>query len=211
MSDGPLEDNTSHFSHRFAAEKVGAFAAVIAAISAVIAAMVAGFALYIAHEQLVSGNRAWLAPGDIVVEKPFQPGSGQEIHLTFGNTGRSPALKISRDIKLIPLPRKDIGNRAAIKTAIESATDCMFLKPNVAGFATYPSAQLDSKNRIFVNAADIDKFLAETHYLVVAGCFAYETMDGDHISEFCRFLDFNEGYGPTEWLSTICRYGERAN
>lgn len=183
----------------------------ITAIAALGAVVVAGFAWRTAHNQLVSGNRAWLAPGDIVVKKPFQRGKGQEIHLTFGNTGRSPALKISRDIKLIPLPSKDISNRAAIKTAIESATDCKFLKPNVGGFATYPSAQLDVKYRILVDSADIDKFLAKTHYLMVAGCFAYETMDEDHISEFCRFLDYNEGDGSTEWLSTICRYGEYAD
>lgn len=80
----------------------------ITAAAALGAVSVSGLALWIANEQLVSGNRAWLSPGDIVVEKAFQPGKSQEIYLTFGNTGNSPALKVTRDIKLISLPKKTL-------------------------------------------------------------------------------------------------------
>ena len=183
----------------------------IAAVAALAAVGVAWLAWRTADEHLVSDTRAWIAIGDIVVDKPFELGKTQEIYLLFGNTGRSPALKTNRSIKVISLPRKNIAARDAIKSAIKSATKCDTLKPDTEGFAVYPTNTISDRNKELLDTKQIAQFVAKSHYLMIAGCFAYETANDDRISEFCRFLDFNSGPDATKWNSTICRYGERAD
>ena len=166
------------------------------------------------EKTLLSSQRAWLAPGGVQIYDEFAPNTYQEVRLSYGNLGKEPALKINQLITAITLPREHIRDTAATRAAIAKATggiECRSLRPDPNGHIAHPSGPRVYSVRVGVKAEQVNEIVSRESYLLVAGCFAYESFGTDHHSGFCRFFDFNTGESSLEWPSSICFVPEYAD
>ena len=162
---------------------------------------------------LVASNRAWVAPRGIGLEY-VPPGAEHWIvGLKFKNTGDQPALKFRRNVAAFPIVSKDIHNVAVLENAIlreMGGKKCTEFSREGTGFAVFP--EIEHTVRIQISPAHVEQYEANTHFLLVAGYFAYETFGRTGRSCFCRFLDFTADIGnPKNWRSSVCSIPEYAD
>ena len=195
----------SDSSNWFAAEKVGAFAAVIAA-------MVAGFALYVAYEQLVSGNRAWLTPQEMAFEQPAKSGDPillkgrlSVVLLKLENVGNEPARNVVHSIEVrtvTPQQYTDTEFMARSFGKNMGGANCSAVTPSERGVTVFPKTSHGV--RIRIEPQDVNKIIDGTKFLVLSGCFAYIAMNEIRRTGFCRFFDPTDNGPPETWKPSIC-------
>ena len=173
--------------------------------------------LNITRDAVERTHRAWLAPSGIKIKTAFKANTYQEVWLSYGNTGNEPALKIRFDYYPIALPAGKIRDATAIKAAISEmagGNECDQMQPNPEGSVSYPSEPGAYGYRVGISAILVDQIIDKKNYLLIAGCFAYESYGRVHHSAFCRFFDFNvdkPNATSMDWLSSVCPVREYAD
>ena len=177
------------------------------------------------RDALERTQRAWLAPGGIKIKTPFTANTYQEVWLSFGNTGNEPAMKIRLDYYPVALPAGKIRNAAAIRAAVSKMADgvkCAMKQPDPEGSVSYPSKPGAYSYRVGISASVVNQIIDKKNFLLIAGCFTYESFGKVRHSAFCRFFDFNvkkpddtsvekPDITSMDWLSSVCPVREYAD
>ena len=189
------------------AERIGAFATVIAVI-------VAGFALYIAQNQLVSNQRAWLAPQGLVFEKHInseEPIIKRDrrtvVLLKIENVGNEPARNVVHNIAIntiTPQQYVDTAYLERIFVKIMGGAKCSAIKPNQSGMTIFSGTQNSRALRIPIPATNVNEIIDGKEFLVVMGCFAYISSNNVRRTGFCRFFDPTDKGPPGTWKTSVC-------
>lgn len=187
---------------------------VVIAIFTVASAIGTGVSACYVRETLIQTQRAWISPSRIQTETALQTGQQGVIALSYTNVGKEPAINVGVTVKPFMVSNDEIKAPAVLADKIMHAMDgisCAKRGPDPNGFVVYPSGERDYKVSVDVNSGEVTRFLARDGYLVVAGCFTYETFGAPHYSAFCRYFEHRDGVHYSEWKSGICRVTEYAN
>jgi hypothetical protein len=136
-------------------------------------------------------SRAWLAPRRLELPPNFvnRIDDYTEVTLRFENTGKEPATKTNEKIGWFALDMKDWRNYPVMQNMIRNSfggTDCDQLPLDRNGRAVFPGATPGAVAGF--NKSDVAKVNQRTHYALVAGCFAYQTLRTSHLTKFCFIL-----------------------
>ena len=165
----------------------------VTAVGAVAAVIVAIIALSETRNMLKQIERAWIAPGSIRLGAPLETGKFNEVFLNYRNPGKQPATNMIYRIEPIALARNDIDKTGVIEARILQAMNgiqCTSREPSADGAVVYPSGEGNEGIRVGITKELVAKVQNKKNYLLIAGCFAYETFGETHHSAFCRFFDF---------------------
>ncbi len=168
----------------------------------------------VAREIAINAQRAWLAPSGIKIHEPFMPDTYHEVFLTYANPGKEPAQKINWEFWSIALPIKDIRDPDAVNATISKVMggiECKDRKLNEHGPVAYPTDTQTYYVRVGVGKEKVNLILDKKAYLLIAGCFTYETFGNPHHSFVCRFFDSSVGENSMKWPSSICFIREYAD
>jgi hypothetical protein len=173
---------------------------VISTIGLFIATGVSAVVLFVTDHTLrktmIASNRAWVVPTAMTLNSELKP--GQEGHLTFvyGNSGHEPAVKVGRHDTPVIISGDFLGAfgpqdvlesfRAAIEKgnfpdSCAVARQRRFLgviNPGIGNSVGYVSIRPEDVTEAVVNGKD---------FVVIRGCFLYETMGETHSTEYCYF------------------------
>jgi hypothetical protein len=166
----------------------------ITLVSAIVA-LLGLIALYLsiigADDSTLRANRAWIAPGPMVLNWPLEQLGPVRIALHIENTGREPAIDIAYAFNefLVPYIPEGPGNR--IITQVNKT--CDGLHPTAAeGMVLYPAksnvAILSGFEDTPANREIAAKARNREDSLIVEGCIAYRTFGATHMSKFRYFL-----------------------
>jgi hypothetical protein len=174
---------------------------------------------------MIAANRAWVVPHLLKIMAPLEDGKNATLMFTYGNSGHEPAIRVGHksDSKGIPIDAVANATPAtAVKSlnpAIEStnfADTCADAENDRTLGVIYPAQSPDSAyTTIIVDRQWIKQPLIDgLGFLVVKGCFSYETMTEPHQSKYCFFYNkVIDGIKPQEFrgLLSSCPSGNEAN
>jgi hypothetical protein len=200
---------------------VGIWTRVLAGV-AVITAGVLGMQTCVLYNQLTQmkvDQRAWLAPKNIDYPAGFAmqangPYKPTTIGFNFTNTGKEPATLVNRVIgyKFLDNTPWDRAQVASKIDEILGNRSCKDLEANPNGDTVFPS---DAQNLSFaLNASEAQIVQGGGHWMMIAGCLIYRTIEATHWTEVCRFLDPIDPSvtsGPPGFRTAICPIHNQAN
>jgi hypothetical protein len=159
-------------------------------------------------QTLKAQQRAWLAPRDIVIPEDLKK-DYDEVIFKVENTGKEPATKIAYALGVVAIKQSDFADNTIIRKHINDilkGRNCDTIQPKTDGGTIYPGQE---GLALPFREAEIAKFNAGEHYVLVAGCLIYETIRERHQSNICVIREpiiYNRG-----WRSTGCRIHTEAN
>jgi hypothetical protein len=179
-----------------------------------IAAAVAILTIVVTHcdniNVTVAANRAWLAPLGLSAADNFKNKeiAYTEITLEYKNAGRSPATKTNvvpfRGIITLEQYRDKEKTRAVLRDLMGNTT-CDSINPDPHGRAIFGGRGTTGIEIGFEKDLVAKIFSPDaTRYALVAACFAYETMNEIHRSQFCGILEPRTSTKPYNWISLSC-------
>jgi hypothetical protein len=213
-------DRHAHEHDRAKREKgtirVLAFTAVVATIAAA-AALGSDWFFWGQLDEMRHEGRAWIAPLNAEIDKDRSiPFDTLTILVPYHNSGREPALAFAPNV----IPRT-IGIRRGFTDwqhwDIGKNKTCDGLKPQYGGPVIFPNAtkSIEYITEVVHPINDAAKQWSAMNegniILVVEGCFAYNTLNTPHISEFCFFLHPDPRRSLLEWRFAKCATGNYAN
>jgi hypothetical protein len=145
---------------------------------------------------MIASNRAWVVPTSMTLLADIKTGQETNIAFVFGNAGHEPAVKVGRHDDSVVISgdfllksRPDNVNQN-LSAAIQNTTfpdSCELAKnkrfqgvinPGIGNNLGYVSLPAATMTDAVVNGLD---------FVVVKGCFVYETMGEAHSTEYCYF------------------------
>jgi hypothetical protein len=136
-------------------------------------------------------QRAWIAPHHPVLPAAMNQGDPFSYAIFYGNTGKEPAVNIVIDQREeVPIFFKDTPSLDAIFGRNEiKKYNCEAVHPNPDGFGAFPTRNPEltyevNTHRPLPSEAEIR---AGNRFLLIKGCFGYETLKEPHYSWFCYF------------------------
>jgi len=173
---------------------------VISTIGLFIATGVSAVVLFVTDHTLrktmIASNRAWVVPTAMTLNSELK--TAQEGNLTFvyGNSGHEPAVKVGRHDTSVIISGDFLGASGpqnvleTFRAAIEKgnfpdscavARQKRFLgviNPGIGNNVGYVNIRPENVTDAVVNGKD---------FVVIRGCFIYETMGETHSTEYCYF------------------------
>lgn len=142
------------------------------------------------RDTLEANNRAWLAV--TVASLDNMPAEGLPLlgHVTYKNTGHSPAMDMNyvMFIQILPVEKSDIGE------------SCNLLPPKSRDLTLFPGNEM-STIFPYSREAVVSKDVIDGKLILYwRGCFRYKTYGKNRTTDFCYFLRHN---GPT-WSFQDC-------
>jgi hypothetical protein len=160
-------------------------------------------------ETMIASNRAWIVPRLLKLAAP--PQAGQDLDLIFfnGNSGREPARNVGRhdESKSIPIAAIAGATPQTIATKMREAIEMAGFADNCAVAKTvrtngviYPGAVDGYSGNMTVDSKWITEPIVNGYgWVIVKGCFVYETMKETHRSEYCFYYNkIMDGFRPIE-------------
>jgi hypothetical protein len=149
-------------------------------------------------EDARASGRAWIIPHLLRLEKPLKAGEDASLVLFFGNSGREPAIRAGHYHEGASLPvdvlfgdvktSTDRFQKAVEKMDIPDT--CELAAENKFNGVIYPGSIDGSTNSITIDKKWItDQVANGSGFLVVKGCFVYETIKSMHKSRYCFFYN----------------------
>ena len=129
------------------------------------------------HQALVSSQRAWIA---VRVEGDFSSGGESRLVVLYRNTGREPALHLTKSIHFISSEQE---------STIQWGDVCAPARDQAEGELTvYPSDSIDYEaGANLVIPGSVFEVLNGEKTMYLAGCFLYETFGSIHESRYCFY------------------------
>jgi hypothetical protein len=192
-----------------------------AAIIAIGTVIVLIYTLIDARKATVEANRAWVAPRNAYLTRPFVLNDHPAFRVTYGNIGRQPALNTETWWRVSIVDAGPLLRSLKEPNLAESA-----FPPNIAcsGQSTrrgaeviWPTTQPEAYANAYVeNPGDpiiTEEVIDGRHAVVIQGCFLYETFHEVHHSAYCFWF---RQVPPSHMLTTttgavICPIGNDAD
>ena len=153
-----------------------------------------------AGKSLIEANRAWIVPHLLrLPQQPLKAGADATLILTYGNSGREPAKNVGHEPD-----SKNIGVEGLAGATLETGIFRLRDLIEKAGFedtcatadkkrlmgVVYPGPLDGSFASIVVAGNKITQAAIEGQaFIVIKGCFMYETMTEPHKSKYCLFYN----------------------
>ena len=168
------------------------------------------------HDTLVAANRAWLAPGKIMVPPEFkitqERRESAAIYFYFQNVGKGPAININEVLKFDTIEMGKFRDDDFMKKKIIEmldGQDCDQRAEKEKGRPIFPG--LKASIGVDLEADKVAQAIdGKDHYILATGCLIYRTMDEIHRSEFCMILVKPDKSNAFEWQNALCGVHNRA-
>jgi hypothetical protein len=150
-------------------------------------------------------RRAWIAPDRIVPPQNFIDEIEEDaaIGLSFRNVGKEPALKTTETVLVDIIQVDDWQNIAKAKVKELLGKKCDEFNPTPDGRTIFPD--LPRSRLVDLNAEKAIKASKhKTHFVIVVGCFSYETLNEIHRSQFCGVLAPPNRSNDNKWQTVLC-------
>jgi hypothetical protein len=143
-------------------------------------------------QTLKAQQRAWLAPHHPVLEKEIDVNEGQELKyaIFYGNAGKEPAINIViQQTEEAPILFKNASTESLFAQNKIEKFDCAVSHPNSGGFGVFPTTSPELTYEVHVGKPLPNEkgIRSGANFLLIRGCFGYETVREPHYSWFCYF------------------------
>lgn len=158
----------------------------------------------------IQAQRAWVGPRDAKLESKPTVGQKNKIIIEYHNTGKEPALGFRFDATPSVATVEEDGNGEVTKRTMAFMDRCTKLVPMTGSGVTYPSSGFSANNlTVPIEGTLIDDDVASgKKFIIVNGCFVYQTGNVARYSTFCYF--YKDGLTEIGHLA-MCFTGNFAN
>lgn len=190
--------NANHALVTAAATVVLAVATAMLALATCSLVRISGNTDVTLHDTLVAANRAWVTPASAFIDAPA------------GNTGREPAINFVAQEEYLDTIDPPAPNTSLYTVLPKTKLKDVCAKTHAAedGIVVYPSGLREYTYSIFTERAVSAEVQSGSKLTFVHGCFAYQTFQKEHKSEYC-FIFLNATQG--ELGGANCPFGNAAN
>ena len=149
-----------------------------------------------AHDTMIASSRAWVGPIDALIVT-MKAGEGIKIDVSYGNSGRQPALTVE-SVNPKVYSAADWNGGTAVRDILEFETKCMKSDMvDIIAHVVYPNVNpnsffvphFDSTNDMLAEnikfTASNDLAVTGKELFALMGCFIYRTVTTVHHSAFC--------------------------
>lgn len=159
---------------------------------------------------IVAADRAWVGPEGAHLESKPAVGQKNKIIVQYQNTGKEPAIGfVYAAFPFVVTVQEDASGKAA-NTMFENMQKCINTPPALLAGVVFPTSGFTSGNLFTpIDGALIDQDVVDSKkFLILQGCFAYQTDNVVHHSAFCFFYKVDQ----TDIGNlNICRSGNYAD
>ena len=186
-----------------------AIATVLLAIATLLLALISWNTDTTLHNTLVAANRAWITPASAYLHSAPTVGNSLGYHVRYGNLGKEPAIGFAaqEDLDTIDAPVPQASLYTVLpKNRLKDV--CARTHAATEGSVVYPSGLRDYTYSVFTDRLITPDIQGGSKVVVAHGCFAYQTFQREHKSEYC-FIFLNTVHGDLEGVD--CPFGNTAD
>lgn len=194
---------------------------VLSKLALIIAIAAAGFAAWEAWIIKVASEeqlRARISPIKFEMIEDLGSSPNPLGHILFKNLGQTPATKVAYYIETGTIEGSQWSQPGAIERKVEQIITSKNLPPckkfplGTTDFAVHPSRETFRSLQFRFKSGEIDAEVKKGRkFLMVVGCFVYETFDEPRFSSFCGYIDPTADPDPPSrikrWYPALCRDG----
>ena len=204
-------------------EKIRDWLLLLTFIIAFIGLFVAIYQAYLSRETAVQQLRSRIALLRFELPEKEKLGSSPKPlgHIVFRNLGEIPATRVAFYIETGTIPRSQWNHPARIESAIQRILDsnklpaCKNLPLGTTNYVVHPSKDSSRYLQFRFRDKEVDEQVRQRNkFLMVVGCFVYETFGEKRFSRFCGYMDSTDDQSKPDdtpdfktWYPALCRDG----